>query len=194
MKYTFTDQQIFDSINNQKPLAVIGYSQEVIEDKLRDLESAIYCLPPVFAINYKELQEKDPKKFKKLYDLKQRRSTLEGFIEELKILSSNNQAGYIEAQRKLIKGSAQYRSYVDALQQIAETTVERRNHRYAKTYNYAKSHAFVLVDDQIEFVSDLLSTTIGSAIEVQTEKILDNPYCNDYTNYNQDVLRGFGED
>lgn len=185
---TYTEDQIYESLNTENSITIIGSSKEIIQEKREELGLVIKCLPPVFPINYKELKEKNPERFAELYDLDQKRSTLEGFKEELKALIANNKDKSVIAQKKLIKGTSQFDSYQEALQQILETTVENAGHRYAKTFNFAKSHSFILIDNEIEIVADLLSEVINNAIEVQT-----NDYVNDVYDMGTDYSDGIFE-
>lgn len=178
MDMKFKEEEIYDSLNTHRAVLVIGSSKDDIEKEKGNLNLAIRCLAPVFPINYKELKENNPERFAELYDEDQKRTTLAGFKEELKALISNSKKPTLDSRQKLIKGSDQFESYADALKQIAATTIENAGHTYAKTYNFAKSHAFILIDDDIQEVTDLLSKVLENSLSVQIEEVISSPYCN----------------
>ena len=172
----YDEQQIYDSLNGKSPLIAIGANKEDLKNELRKIDLVLRCMPEVWPINYRELKEKNPVQYFELFDEKEKRPTLAGFKEELRLIIHNNQDHHLDARQKLIKGTGQYESYEEALNEIRETAVSNAGHLYAKTFNFAKSHAFILMDDDITVVSNLLSEALETALKLEIEQTIDSPY------------------
>ena len=96
--------------------------------------------------------------------------------EELKTIAENNRNDSLDASQKLIKGTIQYESYRDALKEIQDTTVQNANHTYAKTFSFSKVNSFILVDQDIEILTNLLSDVLQSSLSLQTETVVSSAY------------------
>lgn len=170
------ENKIYESLNKKEPLKIYVPNKECLEKEMSNLNLAIKCLPLVSPINYRELQEKNPEKFAELFDIDAKRCTLAGFKEELRTLVKNNQTQTIDASKKIVKGSEQFESYEDALKEIEETSVQNANRTYAKTFNFSKANSFILIDEDITEVSNLLEQVINSSLTLQTEPVITSSY------------------
>lgn len=169
-----TQEEIYRLLDVKSPYEIYYNNEEDLESKNKELDVAIKCLPFVFPINYKELKEKDPKKYLTLFDVAHvsgPRPTLEGFKTELKqLIKNNNDLFNTSSKKKVVVDSEQYDSYVDALQMIKDTLHISNGVELAETFNIVEKQKYILVGKEIKTVSKLLADVINSSIKLEREK------------------------